>query len=430
MGFLDWLWGDEESSTPTPTAEQNEWAGLTTKVDGYDGSGTYNQYSEIDYDALSLNTSTGTYSEASFNPMRDRSVLGMPLRYNDLADPNGRVYNETIVQDLPLVYIVPGTPTLNKNLIDEAGGAINPLAMAQKLQGLGDNGFSIGVRGVSDGNDLRYLGFKAAYGEYFDYVQTMLSTVYGYLKMSIGSNVFDVFKFTDEFRSSFKDYGVCYYCDKATSVSESASNSYGESKMAQQTNEKSATAREAAMLGRGGVTEWSASVAEGLKSMSLTSVLDSFKSYDGIISRTSNALFRVVNGSELYFPEIWQDSKFDRSYNISFKFYSPYGDKMSVFKYVYVPLISLLAFTLPRQDSILSYNEPFLTRIFCPGMFDISMGAVTGMTINKGGSDNLWTIDGLPQAVEVTLDVIDMYPTLTQVDSPGLVIYNSSVTGL
>ena len=59
-----------------------------------------------------------------------------------------------------------------------------------------------------------------------------------------------------------------------------------------------------------------------------------------------------------------------------------------------------------------------------PGRFDIDMGVVTSMTIQKGGADNLWTADGLPQMIEVNLSIMDLYPQMTQVKHHGLLAYN------
>ncbi|ALN97943.1 hypothetical protein Bp8pS_264 [Bacillus phage vB_BpuM-BpSp] len=366
------------------------------------------------------------YATVKWNPYSSDRILGLPLYYNDFADPNGRVYNQTIIKDIPSVYIVPGVPSVNRKLIDVAGKRIIPADLSRALMNFTNdpsNIFNFGMRGLSSSNDLRFIGFKADYSEYFKYVQVMLSTIHSYLNMT---GVFDVFAFSKEFNNSLRNFGLCFYADKATSVSESADNTYSPSKVAEMVSEQSATLREADLLYPTGST--TARIVDSIKAANPLGVLDALGTFDGIITRTSNALFRVVNGSQLFFPDMWQESRFDKSYNISFKFYSPYGDKMSIFRYVYVPFIALLALTLPRQDGLLAYQQPFFVKMSRPGFFNIDMGAITSMSIIKGGSDNLWTIDGLPQVIEVNLNVVDLYPQMVQVKDIGLLAYNLGIS--
>jgi hypothetical protein len=365
-------------------------------------------------------------SKVEWNPYASDRVLGLPLYYNDLADPNGRVYNNTIINDIPNVYILPGVETINRNLVDTAGTRIIPATLSRMLVEAQNNpslGFSFGVRGIKTGEDLRFIGFKPDYKEYYQYVQTMLSAIYSYLD---NTKALDIFRFSDEFNNSLANYGLCFYADKSTSISESADNTYGASRTAEMVAEKAGTLREADRLNPmyGGT----ARLVDSIKAANPLGILEAMGTFDGIITRTANALFRVVNGSQLMFPDMWQDSRFDRSYNLSFKFYSPYGDKMSIFRYVYVPFIALLALALPRQDGLLGYKSPFFLKVSSPGYFDIDMGVVTSMTIMKGGSDSLWTIDGLPQMIEVNMSVTDLYPQLIQVKDDGLLAYNLGIS--
>lgn len=394
--------------------------------DSKGGFGTSVEYTD-GFEALigSSKGGSGSYATPTWNPYKSDSVLGLPLYYNDLADPSGRVYNQTIIQDIPNIYMVPGIPSINRNMIDVAGKRIIPATLSRALMDFQNNPnsiFNFGVRGIKSGNDLRFIGFKADYSEYFKYVQTMLSTIHSYMAMD---GIFDLYRFSDDFNNSFKNYGLCFYADKSTTISESADNTYAASRTAEMVSEKAATLREADLLYPTGST--TSRIVDSIKAANPIGVLESLGSFDGIITRTSNALFRVVNGSQLMFPDFWQDSRFDKSYNISFKFYSPYGDRESIFRYVYVPFIALLALALPRQDGLLGYQQPFFVRMSRPGYFDIDMGVVTSLTITKGGADSLWTVDGHPQMIEVNMNVVDLYPQMIQIKDIGLLAYNLGI---
>lgn len=339
------------------------------------------------------------------------NILGLPLNFCKTADPNGRVYKNTIMGDLPYVFMLPGIPSLNSKLVDSSNKKLKKSDIAKMIEENEEN-IKFAVRGVRTETDLRFMGFKPSYYDYFKYVETMLSTIHATMGLK------GIFDFKDEFKPSGYNHGLCFYADKSTSISESASNDYTESSIVQKANDLSTASRELkSILG------WNSNIKD-MDSTSVEDMTDELTGSNGILSRVGSALGRVVNGSQLLYPEIWADSKFDRSYTINFKFYSPYGDKESIFKYVYVPFISLLALALPRQDSLLGYGQPFLVRLSSPGWFESSMGVVSSITFTKGGNDNLWTKDNLPQEIEVNLNIRDLYPSLVSTKKYGVLSYN------
>ena len=428
MSILESIFGSDSSSSDDISNTDATNIGLNVKIDG--GSDTagddanFSELSDAEMQQMYPGNSKGYTQVQKWNPFKDNKILGLPLYYNSLADPNGRVYNNTILEGLSYLSIVPGRGTVNKKLIDATGNTLSPIALAKNLMGYeNDPGglLKFGVKGVSSGSDLRFIGFKPAYSEYFKYVQTMLSMIYSFLDTH---GVFNVFRFSDVFSNTIFNYGLCYYLDKSTSISESANNDYGTSKVAEMANSQNQTAREANIIAKDTFKNKVARAISTLKTLDPTEMMNSFTSYDGILTRAGNSLFRVVNGSQLYFPEIWQDSSFSRSYNINFKFYSPYGDKMSIFKYVYVPFISLLALALPCQDGLLGYSEPFYVKMSAPGYFNVDLGVINSLTFTKGGSDDLWTTDNLPQCIEVSASVTELYPQLVGTKNYGNLAYN------
>jgi hypothetical protein len=45
------------------------------------------------------------------------------------------------------------------------------------------------------------------------------------------------------------------------------------------------------------------------------------------------------------------------------------------------------------------------------GAFNVDMGIITSMSVEKGGS-HAWTVDGIPSAIEVNLDIQDLYEAM------------------
>jgi hypothetical protein len=124
------------------------------------------------------------------------------------------------------------------------------------------------------------------------------------------------------------------------------------------------------------------------------------------------------------FPHIWKDGRFDRSYNLSFKFHSPYGHPGAIYQNVLMPFAHLLALVLPVLRSPTTYSEPFIFQLDCPGYFACDLGICTGFSFIKGGSDNLWTADGLPRQIDVNMQVQDLYPTLTASNNNKSLYFN------
>jgi len=146
-----------------------------------------------------------------------------------------------------------------------------------------------------------------------------------------------------------------------------------------------------------------------------------------VVGGIIGAFTQSLDGSQLAYPNMWTDSTFDRSYNLQFEFYSPYGDPMSIFNYVYLPFISLLCMALPLQDGFYSYKQPFLVRAFCPGWFESECGVITGLSFTRG-DDHQWTSESLPRSIKVSVDLQDLYPSLVQLKNPRQLKYNVGLT--
>ena len=105
------------------------------------------------------------------------------------------------------------------------------------------------------------------------------------------------------------------------------------------------------------------------------------------------------------------------------KLTTPDFDKKSWYLNIYVPLCHLIALVLPRGDFQNGYVSPFIVKAFYKGMFNIDMGIITDMTINKG-KEGGWTKDGLPTVVDVSFTIQDLYSTLSMTPTGPLMKKN------
>lgn len=147
-----------------------------------------------------------------------------------------------------------------------------------------------------------------------------------------------------------------------------------------------------------------------------------------------------LSGAKMIFPKMLDGFEYGRTFSVNCKFMANSGDPENIFLDVYVPCMFLLAIMLPRQKGYNTYTYPFLVRIFCKGLYNCDLAAVTNLQISRGGSDDTcWTVDGLPTEVNVSFEVTPLYdkmmssnaehPLLFLSNTP-LIEYLAAITGV
>ena len=202
----------------------------------------------------------------------------------------------------------------------------------------------------------------------------------------------------------------------STDTSESFSNSTQESAFARAYNEKVSSAMHVQNdIGGGGQGAVSADQnflqkGVGMVKNLIGGVLGALKSFDCLgIADLGQAL---MQGSWIDIPEQYSGSDFNKSHSLSIQLRSPYGDLVSIYQSIIVPLACLLAGTLPRGSGENSYTQPFLCRVYCKGMFAIPMGIIDSLSIKRGDSEFGWNYNQIPLCIDVSLSIKDMSPIM------------------
>ena len=135
----------------------------------------------------------------------------------------------------------------------------------------------------------------------------------------------------------------------------------------------------------------------------------------------------TLKGNNIIMPDIYQSSEYSKSYSITVHLKSPYGTKLGYYLNIFVPMMHLLAFALPRQTSANSFRSPFLVKAYVDGSMTCNMGIVTSFDISR--RDDSWSVDGLATEVDVTLQIADLYSDLSMPpdDNPLLFVNNPSL---
>lgn len=365
-------------------------------------------------------------------------TIGRPHIYLGSADPSsfapggvGRAFARHMLPTAPMVGIRPGRISFTENLVDvlEKSG-LSDSAVKDALNGAGE-AFDLQRRfGVTDDDrkrmdlaiaekqrgtvkdfgeskPLRYFEFEPAIADYLSVYATLSSRMFS--RMIGSSKGMDGWSnFAEMSNAADRGGFFTFWSSNSTSVSESASAEVEASMLAGAIKAVSDASRQAQFfIG----SDPSNKRGDGMVEKALAGVAEAVGG--GNVNGMRASLGSAILGMNPMFPDVWKDSSFGRSYNLSFKFHSPYGHPAAIYKNVLAPFMMLMSLVLPVSRGPSMYTAPFVFQLDCPGYFACDLGICTAFDFVKGGSENLWTDAGLPRAIDVTMQVRDLYPVLT-----------------
>lgn len=414
-----------------------------------------------------MNAQVSTVTPDSVN----NRLLGLPYQFLDTADMRidknndmGRLFCYNIFAEAPIVTILPGSI---KFLPDYKTSEKQIFQNLWEGMDNGDENAESALQNLIDDNgEARYFDFELDYGNYIKYVNLLCRITavllgigddtppgidtpykkfdwgnYKYFnnyKLESGDspNIFD--KITDSISDTIltavddsiagSHQYLSIYVDPSTSFNETPSNEVSKSALEGKFDEMQSKIKEYSFFAYSNALGNELNTIQGW----ITNIMDGISSIGSeggfLNSLLGKGKQQIVNGSNLIFPEIWQDSTYDKSYTISTTFISPYGDKESIYLNCLVPMYHLLALALPKQTTANTYTSPFLVKMFSKGWFSCDMGIVESVQLDKG-SDQSWSVDGLPTQVKVSLTVKDLYSRLmlSPSNSPSLFFSNQGM---
>lgn len=412
-------------------ATQDEYESMLGSIKGLGVSASSNMYNGI-ADSLS-------------------GIFGMPYQFSNIVDPPiessgsstkmsknsrdtiGRKFSQKIFSVAPILFLSPGEPKFM-----DGYGKKAKAAMAQRFTAGGDDDNS-----GEEFDDGRYYSFISNFPEYKKYVNVALRALALFMgigdvkvvppgtnKSAMALKNIDIENYMNN--SFTKLFGtqcvVPFYLDADNAITETFGNSTTESIISQTVNGFSQSAREIQFImgskDAGGVLSSIGSAVTDVAS-NITSALGDVADVlagKNLITRVTNELTTIVSGGKIVFPEIWSDSEFDKSFDISIKLRSPDPDPVSIFLNVYMPIILLVSMAAPRQigNSSNSYESPFLVRATYKSIFNCDLGMITSLSISKGGQGN-WNILGQPVSADITLSIKDLYSSMFISKRMGLI---------
>ena len=194
---------------------------------------------------------------------------------------------------------------------------------------------------------------------------------------------------------------VTFRVDHTGTVSESFSNSFRQSDIASKINGASASARNLEF-----------DFADGNTGLApIDAVKDAVKGFVGgaLDSIHMSGLLSLAGAAFVDIPEQWDNSSAQfptASYTIELR--SPYGNQMSRFQNLMIPLAMLLAGALPIATGKQSYQSPFLCSLFSRGRVVSRLAMISDLSITRGVGNIGWTPEGNFLGIDVSLTVKDL----------------------
>jgi hypothetical protein len=219
-------------------------------------------------------------------------------------------------------------------------------------------------------------------------------------------------EFAEQFDSDIRDGSrfAIFQVDYTGPQSEGWSNQHKESDLAHSINDWSQNAKDIRFTFMDGNLSGPTNVlkdAIGAAAEFATGALSTITMglSDGIIG----ALKGLTGQGFIDIPHHWDSSQFQPTQaNYTIKLISPYGNPVSRFTSIYIPLCMLMAGALPLSTGHASYTSPLLCQIFDRGRIQIRLGLITSLQITRGTSNLGFTSEGKPLAIDVNFSVADL----------------------
>ena len=133
----------------------------------------------------------------------------------------------------------------------------------------------------------------------------------------------------------------------------------------------------------------------------------------GMASGVAKMMDAMLAGARVDFPQIWKNSSYNATYSFTIKLYNPNpgSDKLTK-QYIIGPLAAILCLALPQAFDESAYTWPFFCKVKCKGLFDIPMGAITNISVIKGGESGAVGFNQRVAMVDVRIDFVNLFNTL------------------
>lgn len=196
-----------------------------------------------------------------------------------------------------------------------------------------------------------------------------------------------------------------------STVTESLSNSYGESMLSQPFGGNSVIGKYA--QGLTNLATLGTRITSAMDSTSALSVLSSMQSYATAkgdefgkqYGQAMSVLFGRAIGIQSAFPKIWSRSSYNNTTSLTIKLVSPSGHPDDVDNFVIKPLMHILLAASPVTFDGITYGFPPLWNVESKGVQTSKLAGISMVSISRGGPDTLFNRYNQPTNIDVRIVV-------------------------
>lgn len=121
-----------------------------------------------------------------------------------------------------------------------------------------------------------------------------------------------------------------------------------------------------------------------------------------------SAASMILQGKQISLPKIWRQSDYNPSITFNVKLISPYGDPESIKNFIIAPLIYILLLAAPESTDGLTYGLYQPVKIKSYGITNINLGAITSISLRRGGRESAYNVFKQPLQIDVGLTCIPL----------------------
>lgn len=363
------------------------------------------------------------------------------------ADMYGRTFAKEIASNMPIAVMVPGKPKFLTNvksgLFRGKDGSNETMAGFIPSFGASDSELGNALAGAVESiqGDYQYYSLEVAVEDYFQYVNSCAHSSARFMGLGktlyrgVALENFDWQKYNsseDQEYGMFEEIvglsgGVSFAYDPTGAVTDTISNSTGESKFASFFNNINSQAREIEfIMGFSGAEAYKVIDSANFVGEAQSAMKGGlFGGIESVVDRVGTWLKNSLHGMNMRFPEIWNESQHSRGYDIEMHFIAPYATSFCKYRYVLIPFYHIFCLASPTSDTNVSqYSAPFIMRAYSKGYFNVEMGIIENLMWKRFGDGDMISEDGIPTQIDVSITFKDLYHVLAMTN-----MYKTGVDG-
>lgn len=211
-------------------------------------------------------------------------------------------------------------------------------------------------------------------------------------------------------------YNTYIYNNGPIGMSESVSNTVGQSQMSQMIGLKAnETMKDMTFLMNTPI----ASKTQFLEKIKTTGWFKSLMSDNSVLGKLGTNVFGMgqqlasIAGANIKLPDVFKDSSYSKTFEIKIKLTSPNNDRLSFFKYIMTEFNRIAPYVLPKQYGAFvdAQLAPYLIQVYSRGLVACELAMCTQLDIIRN-PENM-SLNRYPTEVDLVLTIKDLSPVLS-----------------